>query len=580
MTLLTFNNKYVVTSTTAASTTSTSLVDDPYASQTFSLDSPKVVLVIYQANNVYGASMTAYGMQNAINIDGTDVANSRDSPCSDVFPVRNCVFWVGTLGAGTHTVKGRFASNYSGYTVTISNRVLLIMIFNGGEFYYIDNATATTTSSTSLVDDPYAQLAFTPSGTCKALIMYNISNSHGATETNYGKKAAINIAGIDYGQAEKSPFGANYSDSVFTAHALSLTAASTTVKGRFAANTSATVTISRRQLAVLLLADTTLLDISTSTTQVSTTSNTLVDDTQAVLTRATSDTRELLVIAMGTKRSDVSSSYYGECYGINVDGNDRANSRGSPCSAAYANSAATAWAERLAAGSHTVKGRFSNNYGTETAIISARQFIALWLSSVAVAYTTTLTESLGLKDSTAKTPSAVKSELLGLSDVYARSWAIYRTYYEPLGLVDSISAYRWLFMLLAEMLGLSDLVTKATSAVRSESLGLLDSYSRTWHVFRDYAEPLGLSDSVSKAAYPAPFTERLGLLDRVAKSPSMFRYEALGLSDRAVRGVRLHALSEVIGLADRVVYGVNLSRLAELLNKLIRLMEVDDEWGT
>jgi len=275
--------------------------------------------------------------------------------------------------------------------------------------------------------------------------------------------------------------------------------------------------------------------------------------------------------------------------------------------------------------------------------------------SLAVAWQQTLSESLGLLDKAVKrssimkmdrlglfdnilkASSIMKTELVGLSDVYARSWAIYRTYYEPLGLVDSVSAYRLLFMLLAEVLGLSDLVAKATSAVRSESLGLLDSYSRTWHAFRDYVEPLGLSDRISKAAYPAPFTERLGLIDRVARSPSMFRYEglglsdriskaisiprlemlglldrqykslgkilseslsladyygrvwriyrelreALGLSDRAVRGVRLHILSEAIGLADRVVYGVNLSRLAELLRKLIRLMEVDDDgWGT
>jgi hypothetical protein len=403
MTLLTFENKYVVASTTAVTTTSATLVDDTQASQTFNLAASRVVLVIYQANNVYGAAMPSSGMQNAINIDTVDKANSWNSGYGSNYPMRNTVFWVGTLAAGSHTIKGRFASMTAGSTATISNRVLLIYIFAGDEFQYVDDATTATTASASFVDDPYAQVTFTPSGACKALVMYNCANS-GATESFYGKKAAINVAGTDYGQAEKSSYGADYADSVFTVHALSLSAVSTTVKGRFAnAGLAATVTVNRRQLAVLLLADTTLMDVITSTTQVSTTSNSLVDDTQATISRTTTDTRELLVIAMGTKRHNTSSSNYGECYGIKINTNDRANSRGSPYTSLYADSAATAYAEQLAAGSHTVQGRFSNNYGAETAKIDARQVVALWFS-VAAAWTKSVTQpvsvlSLPLKQS-------------------------------------------------------------------------------------------------------------------------------------------------------------------------------------
>jgi len=381
MTLLTFRNKYVITSTTPVSTTSTDLVDDTEAVVTFTLDSPKVVLVIYQVNSVYGATVNLRGIQNAINIDGNDRANSWDSPDSSNYPVRNCIFWVGILTAGSHTIKGRFATINPTTTVTINNRVLLVYIFNGNEFYYIDDATATSIASITFVDDPYAQITFTPSAPCKALIMYNISNSFGSTEPTNGKKSAININGVDYAQAEKCPYSTNYPDSIFTVYALSLPSASTTVKGRFASHLSAdTVTISRRQLAVLLFSDSTLLDIVDSTVQVSTTSNTLVDDPQAIINRTITDTRELLVIAMGTKRRGTKSSAYGECYGINIDGNDRANSRGSPYDYDYANSVATAYGEQLVAGSHTIKGRFSNNYGTETAKIDARVVVALWFS--------------------------------------------------------------------------------------------------------------------------------------------------------------------------------------------------------
>jgi len=380
--LLTYKEKYVVSSTTPATTTLTALQDDPEASQNFSLATEKTVLVIYQANNVIGTEMPPQGMQNAINIDGVDYANSWDSPLIASDCVRNCVFLVSILSAGSHTIKGRFASMASGQTATVSNRVLLIIIFDGNEFRYFDDPTTSTNASTTLADDPCAIATFLPSAACKALILYNAANS-GATESAYGKKVAINVAGTDYAQAEKSPSSGVAAsarvDSVFTCHALSLSAVQTTVKGRFAnAGTAATVTIHRRQLAVLLLADSTLLDISTSTTQVTTTSSTLVDDTEAILQRTITETRELLVVAMGTKRSGTSSSLYGECYGIKIEANDRANSRGSPYGTAYANSAATAYAEQLTAGSRTVKGRFSNNTGTETAKIDARQVIVLW----------------------------------------------------------------------------------------------------------------------------------------------------------------------------------------------------------
>jgi hypothetical protein len=370
----------VTTSQTAVSTTSTSLQDDTQASQTINLSKSQVVLVIYQANSDYNQSMYYYGMANAISVDGNDYAQSWDSPAANNIPARNCVFWIGTLGSGSHTIKGRFASKSSGQTVTINNRVLLILILNGTEFQYIDDTTTRTTTSTSLTDDLSASVAFTPSGSCKALVMYNASNS-GSTEYVLGKMVAVNIAGADYGQIEKAPDGTNYPDSVFTVHGIALTAVSTAVKGRFASFASSTVTIHRRQLGVLLFSDDTLMDVVTSTTQVSTTSSSLVDDGQATINRTTTDDRTVLVVAAGTKRNGTSTNVNGECYGIKVDTNDRAKSRGSPSSAGYPNSAATAWAESLSAASHTIQGRFSNNYSTNSAKIDARQVVALWISS-------------------------------------------------------------------------------------------------------------------------------------------------------------------------------------------------------
>jgi len=380
MTLLTYKGKYVITSTTASSTTSSSLQDDPQASQVFTLSATQVVLAIYAANNMYGQAMGVAGMQNAISVDAADKANSLDAEGGANFPVRNCTFWIGSLAAGEHTIKGRFASKTNGQTSTINNRVLLIYIFDGDEFQYVDNATQQTTTSTSFVDDSYASVTFTPSAACVLLAMYNVTNI--SNEASDGKKAGVSIAGSDYGQAEKSG-GYHNSDSIFTVHCLSRTAISTTVKGRFASASGGNAIIDRRQLGVLLIDGTVPFDIVTSTTQVTNNTGNLIDDSQCTITRTPAGASELLVIAMGTKRNNASSSQYGIRYGIKVDANDRTNSCGAPGQGygTTGHSAATAWAEPVTAAEHIIKGRFSNNYSTQIAYVDARQVVALWFTS-------------------------------------------------------------------------------------------------------------------------------------------------------------------------------------------------------
>jgi len=183
-----------------------------------------------------------------------------------------------------------------------------------------------------------------------------------------------------------------------------------------------------------------------------------------------------------------------------------------------------------------------------------------------------LTESLGLKDSAVKASSVVRRELLGLSDVYGRTWAAYRTYIEPLGLSDVVvknvsvakaeslglsDAYArvWsIYRVYSELLGLKDTVAKSVSAFRAESLGLVDFYSRCWTAYRVFAEPLGLSDTVSSVKLCIrALTELLGLSDVVAKAPTVVRAESLGLFDSYSRLWSVHrTYSENLGLADKV----------------------------
>jgi len=381
VTLLSFKAKYVVQDSTHSDTNTTStLANDTHATQTFTLTATQTVLAIYSENSANGdPDSGGTGKKIAINVDSTDYSQVADSPYGINYPVGNCTFWVGSLAAGSHTITGRFATNTTA-TSTISNRTLLIYIFDGNEFTYITNATEQTTTSTTFVDDNYATTTFTPSGACVGLYLYVVSNDHLTTNSG-GHKIAISVAGSDYAQAEKSPDTTDYADSVFTCYSSALTAVSTVVKGREADNLN-TTKVSRRHLAVLLLSNTTLMDIVTSITQVTTTSNTLVDDAQVAITRTTTDSRELLVIGMGTKRHNTTSTNYGESYGLMVNAVDVAQSRRSCAGAAFADSAATCWAGIVAAGAQSVKGRLSTNLTTNTAKIDARIVVALWFAAM------------------------------------------------------------------------------------------------------------------------------------------------------------------------------------------------------
>ncbi len=382
MTLLTYKDKYVVQSATNISDSTGAYVDDTYASQTFSLSASQTVLVIYNPTLVAAPDTTSRFFYSRINVDTTGYAEGISRVGSDTGNYnRNTTFWVGTLASGSHTIKGQFHCDGT-TTVTIDDRILLIYIFDGTEFQYVDNNTAQTTTSSTFVDDTNASVTFTPSGNCKALYLYSACNNDAATDAVQGKKIAISVAGTDYSRADRGMSSSNRPNSLATCYAGTLTAVSTTVKGRIASADGTTITINHRQLGVLLLADTTLLDIVTSDTNVTTTSNTLVDDTQASISRTTTDNRELLVIAVGIKYDLTASDAFGERYGIMTDTVDRVATRLSVgTSNNHGTCNMTCWAESTTAAAHTVKGRFSNNSGTTTADIDSRRVIALWFAT-------------------------------------------------------------------------------------------------------------------------------------------------------------------------------------------------------
>ena len=612
MALLEFKEKYIVQSSVQAVTIGPGLdhepefADDPQAIKNFTIvsDLPLTALVIYSEHMASEPYTTQYGKYAAINVDGVDYSIVEDSACVDnltgACPQRNTTFWVGTLQPGSHTIKGRFAALEASTRAVIDNRTLAIYLFYGNEFSFVTSAAQQVLTTNSLVDDASASITRTPSGACKGLYLYAASNlGFMQAEHPGGKKVAINVAGVDYSQAEKSPAATTFPDSIFTVYASALAPVPVTVKGRAASNKASTsTTISSRHLAVLFfktgshlfsidkntahlkewtgsiwvdhaglclevagnsstevnvigtdyniwiwngaafsqfttsadvkkisitpsgrlfvidkntnnlkewsgsawlnrgggclevsalsvtevyvvgtdyniwlwngsafsqlttsasvqkvsvgndgrrfyidktthnlmewngstwlnrgggcldlravsvsevyvvgtdyntylwngsgfsllttsgdllkisIHNDTLLDVVNNTTSTSTTSNALVDDPNASISRSTSANRELLVIGMATHRDSIAGVDTGERYGIKVDANDRQQSRGAPYNATYADSVGVVWGETLAAGAHTVKGRISNNYSTNNAVISARVIVSLWL---------------------------------------------------------------------------------------------------------------------------------------------------------------------------------------------------------
>jgi len=172
--------------------------------------------------------------------------------------------------------------------------------------------------------------------------------------------------------------------------------------------------------------------------------------------------------------------------------------------------------------------------------------------SLAMVYSISLTESLGLLDNVPKSISIFKSESLGLTDTYGRTYSGFRTFtellglkdipskqislikLERLGLLDSVEALKAYLIELIERLGLSDSFTRKQEAYRTftEGLGLSDSYSRTFTGYRTLQESLGLSDSLKRATNKV-ILEKIGLLDSLKTTKSYFRIltEVIGLSD-------------------------------------------------
>lgn len=354
---------------------------DTGTDQTFTLIATSIVLAIYTTTNNWDSTQTYMGRYSSLIVDDNWVSQGVDSPFDDNYPCRTYALWCGELAAGEHTIKGSIFHGWNDATVCATSRQLTILIFSGTEFNaIIADTTDASANSTDLIDDPNASIVITPSADCYALVLYHASNYHAHSESYEGKTCAIKIGSTDYNRVGKAPCQEGMQDSVLSHKVIALTGSTEyTIKGRFSvANGSDTVYIDERSLIVLLLSKDAILDFDSNSTQISTTSNTLVDDPDISITRNAPTAGVLFAIASAYKLAGTTSSIFAETYAINVDSTDVLAIKSSPSESSAANSAVTMTIAEIVAGSHTIKGRFSNNREEYSAKFDNREMTCLW----------------------------------------------------------------------------------------------------------------------------------------------------------------------------------------------------------
>jgi hypothetical protein len=366
-------------------------VDDPEAVLNITLARDSHVFVIYNAGNQRGSDEDAVGKGCAINIDGSDVAFSWQSPYGADKANSVTVVYATYLTAGSHTIKGRFfgfriAAGAPVYRVGIDTRQLVVFWFPYVTAEYIRSAVSVSTASGTSVDDPEAVLNLTLSEESVAFIVYNVGNKRGSAEPALGKGVTINIDGTDTATKQwQSPFGSNEANSVTIVYATTLSAGSHTIKGRFFSNAAgSTTTIDERQLIVFCFpAGLVNYGFKQSVTATSTDSGTPVDDTEAALNLTLTDDSDSLIIYTGGNPSGATEDYDGKGLLLNINGSDKTNSTSwqSPYGTNEANSVTSLWCQELLAGSYTVKGRFFANYPGYNITVSNRQILILAFSS-------------------------------------------------------------------------------------------------------------------------------------------------------------------------------------------------------
>jgi hypothetical protein len=155
-----------------------------------------------------------------------------------------------------------------------------------------------------------------------------------------------------------------------------------------------------------------------------------------------------------------------------------------------------------------------------------------WSFSIGVAYTITLTDSIGLLDTSQKGSAVFKADRIVLLDTYSRMWSKY------IALTDSI--------------GLLDTAQKLSGKTQTDNIALLDTVAPLFLKVVTLADAIGLLDTAQKLAYKIQF-DKVALLDTVKKESSLVKADKIGLLDTLLKMWSAHiTLADSIGLTDAV----------------------------
>lgn len=133
--------------------------------------------------------------------------------------------------------------------------------------------------------------------------------------------------------------------------------------------------------------------------------------------------------------------------------------------------------------------------------VAQRNRVSMYVAGGGTAYTQSLTESMGLVDSTLRTAAYGRglTESLGMADTTGRQATVIRALTEALGLTDSSTRIVGYDRDLTEAVGLADALTRAADYGRllTDSVGLTDAISRIATFIRANTETLGLTDDLT-----------------------------------------------------------------------------------
>jgi hypothetical protein len=392
MALLTLDNYYCINSQDSMSNVgSNEWTLDDYAQQQIILSATKTVLVIYAPNCADGDEMDAAGFRSAISIDtvngGDPMAISCQSPDEVDESCRALSFWIGSLESGTHNIGGYLHNQVDDDKITITNRTLLVVIFDGNEFGYTDS-TVETTALNSFVQVPSASYNIVPSVNCKVLYLANISNRYDGSSVEYAKGKILQclvdtVEQLQVAQAGAGTNLANSSDSQFIAFAQALTTSGATFNAKFKGY-SGTVNVRTfySQSGYLCFANSVLLDVllanylhSFSGTAFSNDKKDVSND--AIISRKAGG--DFLCLAIGTKRQDDAGTDEGGAYGLKINTTDKSHSRSSAYATDSARSNQAVWMEYLTPANNQIIGRVATNIsGTgQTESVYTRIIISL-----------------------------------------------------------------------------------------------------------------------------------------------------------------------------------------------------------